>query len=253
APARSPRPLHAHAREGRPPRPRDRIPAERGGRGRAQGRGSRPDTAGAGRAARLCQDPARRRDGRNRPARRSPARRRAAELLSAAAAREVCRRHRPPREIVTTVIANELVNRAGITFVHEVREGTGMGAADVARAYLAAREIFSVGQLWQQVEALDNKVSGGLQSTLLLECGRVIERGTTWLLRNEPQRLDIAATVKTYRAGVEALVAAKGLIADADRAAIDQRVAKYVEQGLSKTLAQRMAIMHLLPPSLDIV
>jgi glutamate dehydrogenase len=81
----------------------------------------------------------------------------------------------------------------------------------------------------------------------------VIERGTTWLLRNEPQRLDIAATVKTYRAGVEALVAAKGLIADADRAAIDQRIAKYAEQGLSKTLAQRMAIMHLLPPSLDIV
>jgi glutamate dehydrogenase len=151
------------------------------------------------------------------------------------------------------VIANELVNRAGITFVHEVREGTGMGAADIARAYLAAREIFGVGQLWQQVEALDNKVPGGLQSALFLECGRVIERGTTWLLRNEPQRLDIAATVKTYGAGVEALVAAKGLIADADRAAIDQRVAKYAEQGLPKALAQRMAIMHLLPPSLDIV
>ncbi|HZF34520.1 MAG TPA: NAD-glutamate dehydrogenase [Candidatus Angelobacter sp.] len=161
--------------------------------------------------------------------------------------------HRLRREIVTTVIANELVNRAGITFVHEVREGTGMGSADIARAYLAAREIFSVGQLWQQVEALDNKVPGGLQSALLLECGRVIERGTTWLLRNEPQRLDIAATVKTYGAGVEALVAAKGLIADADRTAIDERIAKYAEQGLPKALAQRMAIMHLLPPSLDIV
>jgi glutamate dehydrogenase len=162
-------------------------------------------------------------------------------------------RHRLRREIVTTVIANELVNRAGITFVHEVRENTGMGVADIARAYIAAREVFNVGRLWQQVEGLDNKVPGGLQSALLLECGRVIERGTTWLLRNEPQRLEIAATVKTYGAGVEALVAAKGLIADAERAEIEQRVAKYAEQGVPKALAQRMAIMHLLPPSLDIV
>ena len=82
-------------------------------------------------------------------------------------------RHRLRREIVTTVIANELVNRAGITFVHEVRENTGMGVADIARAYIAAREVFNVGRLWQQVEALDNRVPGGLQSALLLECGRV--------------------------------------------------------------------------------
>jgi glutamate dehydrogenase len=81
----------------------------------------------------------------------------------------------------------------------------------------------------------------------------VVERGTTWLLRNEPQRLDIAAAVKTYGAGVEALVAAKGLIGDADRAEIDHRIAGYGELGLPKALAQRMAIMHLLPPSLDIV
>jgi glutamate dehydrogenase len=162
-------------------------------------------------------------------------------------------RHRLRREIVTTVISNELVNRAGITFVHEVREGTGMGAADIARAYLAARGVFGMAQLWQQIEALDNKVPAALQGALLLECGRTLERGTTWLLRNEAQPLDIAAIVATYGAGVEALVAAKGLIADADRAEIDQRIAGFAEQGLPKALAQRMAIMHLLPPSLDIV
>ena len=128
-----------------------------------------------------------------------------------------------------------------------------MGAADTARAYLAARGVFGMAQLWQQIEALDNKVPAALQGALLLECGRTLERGTTWLLRNEAQPLDIATAVATYGAGVEALVAAKGLIADADRAEIDQRIAGYGEQGLPKALAQRMAIMHLLPPSLDIV
>jgi glutamate dehydrogenase len=162
-------------------------------------------------------------------------------------------RHRLRREIVATVITNELVNRAGITFLHEVQEDTGVGAADIARAYIAAREIFSVRQLWQQIEGLDNKVAAGLQGTMLLECGRAVERGTTWLLRNEPQRLDIAATVATYRAGVEALVAAKGLIADADRAEIELRVATLAGQGVPAAPAERIAILHLLPPSLDIV
>jgi glutamate dehydrogenase len=162
-------------------------------------------------------------------------------------------RHRLRREIVTTVIANELVNRAGIGFVHEVREGTGMGAADIARAYLAARGVFGMPMLWQQIEALDAKVPAALQGAMLLECGRTVERGTTWFLRNESQPLDIAAAIATYGAGVEALVAAKGLISEADRAEIDQRIAAHVEKGVPKALAQRMAIMHLLPPSLDIV
>jgi len=162
-------------------------------------------------------------------------------------------RHRLRREIITTVVTNEIVNRGGQTFVHEVRENTGMGVAEVARAYVAAREIFDLRTLWRRIEELDNRVPAVLQASLLLECGRALERGTTWLLRNEAQRLDIAATVEAYRAGVDTLVAAEGLIADADRAEIDQRVATYVEQGMPKDLAARLGIVHLLPPSLDIV
>jgi glutamate dehydrogenase len=113
--------------------------------------------------------------------------------------------------------------------------------------------VFNMPKLWQQIEALDAKVPAALQGAMLLECGRTVERGTTWFLRNEPQPLDIAAAVTTYGAGVEALVAAKGLIADADRAEIERRIADYGEKGVPKALAQRVAIMHLLPPSLDIV
>jgi glutamate dehydrogenase len=162
-------------------------------------------------------------------------------------------RHRLRREIITTVVANEIVNRGGHTFVHEVRESTGMGVAEAARAYVAAREIFDLRTLWQQIEDLDNRVPAALQGSLLLECGRALERGTIWLLRNEAQRLDITATVAAYRVGVDELVAAKGLIADADRAEIDQRIATFVEHGVPKVLAERAGILHLLPPSLDIV
>ena len=52
------------------------------------------------------------------------------------------------REITATVVTNDLVNRAGITFVNEMRERTGREAAEAARAYAIAREVFDLRALW---------------------------------------------------------------------------------------------------------
>ena len=48
------------------------------------------------------------------------------------------------REITATVVTNDLVNRAGITFISEMRARTGRTAPEIARAYLIAREIFDL-------------------------------------------------------------------------------------------------------------
>ena len=58
------------------------------------------------------------------------------------------------REIVTTVLANDVVNRGGITFVHRAVDETGATAEQVARAYLVAREIFRLRDFVAEVEAL---------------------------------------------------------------------------------------------------
>jgi len=49
--------------------------------------------------------------------------------------------HRLRREIIATVVANQLVDRAGTTFVFRLSEETGGSPALLARAYAAAREI----------------------------------------------------------------------------------------------------------------
>jgi glutamate dehydrogenase len=46
------------------------------------------------------------------------------------------------REIVSTQIANDLVNHMGITFVQRLKESTGMSPANVAGAYVIVRDIF---------------------------------------------------------------------------------------------------------------
>ncbi len=105
--------------------------------------------------------------------------------------------HRLRREIVATVVANDLVNRGGITFLQEMRERTGRSAGDVARAYAIVKEIFAFGPLWAAVDALDNKVAASVQAEMLLTGGRLMERATAWFLRG--RSLDIRAQIDAFR------------------------------------------------------
>ena len=57
---------------------------------------------------------------------------------------DVMRRHRLRREIVATRVTNDLIDRAGTTFVFRLREDTGASPADIARASIVAREVFGV-------------------------------------------------------------------------------------------------------------
>ncbi|MBO0737935.1 MAG: NAD-glutamate dehydrogenase, partial [Alphaproteobacteria bacterium] len=86
------------------------------------------------------------------------------------------------REIIATVVTNELVNRARMTFVHDLRARTGRTPPEIARAYRIVREVFELPELWSRIEALDNKVSARLQIEMLLELAELIEQAAAWLL-----------------------------------------------------------------------
>ena len=163
-------------------------------------------------------------------------------------------RHRLKREIVVTVVSNDLVNRVGINFVHEVREKTGMAPADVVRAYVVAREIFGMRDLWGEIEALDNKAPALLQARMLVESGRLIEREAVWFLREVGPGLDIATEIENYGAGVGALIGRiESLLSATDRGYLTERSRQLVEQGAPKALAQRIASLQFLAPVCDIV
>ena len=71
--------------------------------------------------------------------------------------------HRLKREIVATQVANDLVDHMGIVFVRRLIDTTGAKRADIARAYVIARDSFNLSGLWEQVEALDNQVPSRVQ------------------------------------------------------------------------------------------
>ncbi|MEU5157926.1 NAD-glutamate dehydrogenase domain-containing protein, partial [Glycomyces sp. NPDC021274] len=60
--------------------------------------------------------------------------------------------HALRREIVTTVMVNDTVNTGGTSFLHRMREETGASLEEVVRAHTAARAIFRLNQVWDDVE-----------------------------------------------------------------------------------------------------
>ncbi|PXC05924.1 NAD-glutamate dehydrogenase, partial [Pseudomonas aeruginosa] len=118
---------------------------------------------------------------------------------------DAMRRHRLKREIVSTQIANDLVNHMGITFVQRLKESTGMSAANVAGAYVIVRDVFHLPHWFRQIENLDYQVPADIQLTLMDELMRLGRRATRWFLRSRRNELDAARDVAHFGPRIAAL------------------------------------------------
>jgi glutamate dehydrogenase len=163
-------------------------------------------------------------------------------------------RHPLRREIIVSRVANDLVNNAGTTFAFRLGDETGAGAADIARAYTAAREIFGLRGLWAELEALDGQFAAETQIELQLRARVLLERSTRWLLRTRRRPLDIAATISRFAPGTAALAnALPSLCAPAELERARTRTEELTRAGVPLPLAERAAHLENLVPSLDVV
>jgi len=162
--------------------------------------------------------------------------------------------HRLRREIIATVATNSIVNRAGITFAHEMIQQSGLEACDVARAYTIARTVYELRDIWERIEALDNKVPADVQYEMTVETGRLINRATSWFLRVGPHPLDIAKLNDAYGPGV-AEIARR--LDDFEPQSIQKhrkaRANAFVERGVPRDIAARVADLRDLSSACDIV
>ncbi|GAA5182290.1 NAD-glutamate dehydrogenase [Rugosimonospora acidiphila] len=150
--------------------------------------------------------------------------------------------HALRREIVTTQLVNQTVNRGGITFVYRVVEETGASPADVIRAFSVVRDVFGLPDLWRAVEELDNRVPTEAQTTLHLELRRLIDRGVRWLVTNRRSPLNVTEEVERLRPGVQRLLPELGrLFCGQERASLQARVDRLTGMGIPPALAERAA------------
>jgi glutamate dehydrogenase len=164
------------------------------------------------------------------------------------------RTHPLRREIITTEVVNDMVDRSGTTFLFRMNEETGASVPDITCAWLVARRVFDLAGFWAQVEALDGRVDVATQLALLLEGHKLAERATRWLLYNRRPPFDIAETIDFFSGGV--LTVSSGLpklLTGRDRSGFDDRLESFTARGVPEELAERVAAMVPAYSAFDLV
>ena len=150
------------------------------------------------------------------------------------------RSHQLRREIVTTVLVNDVVDTGGITYAFRVTEDVGVKPVDTIRTYVATDAIFGIGELWRQIRAADVPIA--LSDRMTLDTRRLLDRAGRWLLNYRPQPLAVGAEINRFARKVEALTPrmAEWLRGD-DKAIVEKEAAEFVAQGASKELGYNVA------------
>ena len=174
------------------------------------------------------------------------------------ALRERFREHIPNhplrRQIITTSLVNAVVNRAGITFVHRLREELGVGAPDIIRAHTVAGTVFEQNGHWRAIEELDLLVPADIQVRMRLASRRLVERASRWFLHNRRLPLQMAAEVGHFADGISEIVALiPKVVRGADLDAFERERDELVSAGVPVDLAESTATMSPAYSALDIV
>jgi glutamate dehydrogenase len=147
--------------------------------------------------------------------------------------------HRLRREIITTVLVNEVVNRGGTSFVFRAMEESGASAADVIRAYVVVRDVYGLRDIWDAAEKLDNVVPTPVQTRVYLETRRLLDRAVRWLVSNRRSPLDVAGEVARLGPGVGTLLPQlPTVVLGAERESMENHVAALVDMGIPADLAE---------------
>src|SRR6201998_745019 len=150
------------------------------------------------------------------------------------------RSHQLRREIVTTMLVNDLVDPAGISYAFRISEDVGVGSIDAVRTYVATDAIFGVGHIWRRIRAANLPVA--LSDRMTLDTRRLIDRAGRWLLNYRPQPLAVGAEINRFAAKVKALSPrmSEWLRGD-DKAIVEKEAAEFASQGAPQDLAYRVA------------
>ncbi|HEV2364424.1 MAG TPA: NAD-glutamate dehydrogenase [Caulobacteraceae bacterium] len=156
------------------------------------------------------------------------------------------RRHRLRREIIATVIGNDLVNLCGPTFPRRARAAAGCDIAALVKGFEAARQVLRLSEAWVRVEKLDGRAPAAAQTALFSELAFALRGQTFWLARRAGrQGGGVAALIDAYRPAVDALkkLVPAALSAFEQKAAV-RRAGAWIKAGAPRDIAHSVALMR---------
>ncbi len=122
------------------------------------------------------------------------------------------------RELIATIVSNDVVNSQGVTFVSRLVAETGATPAEVVRAFRIARDVIDAVSRWDDIESLDGTIDPEIQNALMTGIDGLVESTARWYLVRAPD-LRLSEAVEQARSSFAEL-------AVRDRADGTRRVAR---------------------------
>ncbi len=161
--------------------------------------------------------------------------------------------HRLSRQILATLIANNIVNRMGPSFVKRVQVDTNADVVTIARAYTVARQIVRAANLLETIEALDFRIPASTQMSMMFEVSRTLRHVCYWLIERFGNELEIAPAVERLQERMTTIYTRTGAIMSTAARERHQNAAEhYLAMGVPEKLAHRMSSLLLTRAALDI-
>lgn len=154
--------------------------------------------------------------------------------------------HRLRREIIARVVANDLVNRGGPSFVNRLQEATGRTAADVVRTFAVVRDGFALPALYGEIDALDNQIDGQVQLDLYQMVSRLIYVTSGWYLKNDAGTAPLGQRIAELQEARKALEPKLvSLLPTFSRERIEEKRHAVFKAGAPERLAEQLALSEV--------
>ncbi|MGQ0837945.1 NAD-glutamate dehydrogenase [Actinokineospora sp.] len=148
------------------------------------------------------------------------------------------------RQIITTLLVNEVVDGAGISYAFRLVEEISASATDAVRAYVVATRVYDLPKLWREIEALDTLVDTEVADGMVLEIRRLLDRVSRWLLSNRPQPLAVGAEISRFHEVARELApAVPELLRGRAREEATADAERMVAAGVPADLAKRISAL----------
>jgi glutamate dehydrogenase len=130
----------------------------------------------------------------------------------------------------------------GINFIQRMQESTGASLNAIIKAYITARDVFDMDDLWEQIERLDFTVTTHLQRQMMTSLIRTVRRACRWFLRNRRKAIHVEDDVLRFRnKAIYISTHLDDLLSGEGHAIWQQYYQQLLDENVPKQLARKMA------------
>ncbi len=158
------------------------------------------------------------------------------------------------KEIIATILSNQIANNIGIGFGSRIREETGSTIEDIAKAYVVCIEVFDLYDTWRSLEKLDNVVHEQDRYHAFQAVSGLLERSISWLLRHQPSDFNVSHVIERYKTDTSILgqVISRAIIGQSRKNHLAAK-RRFVKARLPAVLAQELVDKTALASAFDII